>query len=256
MNTQINAFLGAPIAHRGYHDITQGRPENSLAAISAAIRAGYGIEIDIQASADHQAMVFHDYDLGRLTCENGPVRQRLAEDLSQITLNGCDEGIPTLAKVLDLVAGQVPLVIEIKDQDGAMGSNVGKLENAVAQDLRSYKGPVVVMSFNPHSVALFKDLLPEIPRGLITGAYSEEHSQILPATVRDRLREIRDYERVGASFVSHQSTDLNRPRIMELKNSGAAILCWTVKSELAEHEARKIADNITFENYPASIPET
>ena len=59
-------FLGAPIAHRALHDLAAGRPENSPAAIEAACRAGYGIEIDLQLSSDGQAMVFHDYDLNRL----------------------------------------------------------------------------------------------------------------------------------------------------------------------------------------------
>ncbi|MEL7167456.1 MAG: glycerophosphodiester phosphodiesterase family protein, partial [Pseudomonadota bacterium] len=53
-------FLGAPLAHRGLHDVADGRPENSRAAILAAIAHGYGIEIDLQLSVDGAAMVIHD----------------------------------------------------------------------------------------------------------------------------------------------------------------------------------------------------
>ena len=115
------AFLRLPIAHRALHDRAQGRPENSRAAIRAAIAAGYGIEIDLQASADGVAMVFHDDDLGRLTGATGPVRARTAAELGAIRLTDAEDGIPTLAEVLEIVAGRVPLLIEIKDQSGEMG---------------------------------------------------------------------------------------------------------------------------------------
>jgi glycerophosphoryl diester phosphodiesterase len=103
MTTLPDSFRTTPIAHRALHDITQGRPENSRAAIKAAIDHGYGIEIDLQVSQDDQAMVFHDYDLRRLTVETGPVRLRSATDLQDISLTGGTDGIPTLAEVLDLV---------------------------------------------------------------------------------------------------------------------------------------------------------
>lgn len=147
------SFLDRPIAHRAYHDIAAGRPENSVEAIIAAIEAGYGIEIDLQLSADGVAMVFHDYDLDRLTEETGPVRARSAAALGAIALKHGSRGIPTFAEVLTLVAGQVPLLVEVKDQDGAMGPDVGPLEAAAVQALRCYDGPVALMSFNPHSVA-------------------------------------------------------------------------------------------------------
>jgi glycerophosphoryl diester phosphodiesterase len=64
-------FLSLPVAHRALHDVTDGRPENSRAAIRAAIAAGYAIEIDLQYSSDGCPMVFHDDDLDRLTGSGG-----------------------------------------------------------------------------------------------------------------------------------------------------------------------------------------
>lgn len=247
------AFFDIPLAHRALHDVSDGRPENSRAAIRAAIHAGYGIEIDVQLSHDGAAMVFHDYALERLTGASGVIRLRSAAELSQLGLIGNDEGVPSLPEVLDLVAGEVPLVIEIKDQDGAMGPDIGPLETAVAAALESYRGEVAVMSFNPHSVAMLADLAPNIPRGLVTSAYRYEDWP-LPRPVCDRLREIPDYDRTGSCFVSHEVDDLNRPRIAELKARGAMICCWTVRSEQAEKKAREVADNITFEGYLAKLP--
>ncbi len=128
MTSLPQAFLNLPIAHRALHDVADGRPENSRAAIRAAISAGYAIEMDLQLSRDGRAMVFHDYDLGRLTGQSGAVCQRDAADLAAIPLRGGDEGIPSFAEVLDLVAGRVPLLVELKDQHGAMGETDGKLE--------------------------------------------------------------------------------------------------------------------------------
>jgi glycerophosphoryl diester phosphodiesterase len=248
-------FRGPPLAHRGLHHRDEGRPENSRAAFKAAIDAGYGIECDVQLSADGRAMVFHDHDLDRLTQEKGPLHGRTAAELARIPLRYSNEGIPTLEEVLRLVAGRAALLVEIKDQDGAMGENVGTLELAVAGDLARYLGPVAVMSFNPHSVAAFGRAAPRVPRGLTTSAYDAQHWPTLSTAVRDRLRRIPDYDRVGASFISHEAGDLRRVRVAELKEKGAAVLCWTIRSAEAEAAARRYADNVTFEAYlPALAP--
>jgi glycerophosphoryl diester phosphodiesterase len=247
-------FLRLPIAHRALHDRARRRPENSRAAVAAAVAAGYGIEIDLQLSADGRAMVFHDYDLGRLTPERGPLRGRSAAELARIPLTDADDGIPTFAEVLALVAGRVPLLVEVKDQDGAMGPAVGALEAAAAADLAGYDGPVAVMSFNPHSVAAMAAAAPALPRGLTTSAFDPADWHPLPAAVCDRLRGIPDYDLCGAGFISHEWRDLGRPRVAALKAQGAAVLCWTVRSAATEAEARRVAANITFEGYEAAIP--
>ncbi|QMU58348.1 MAG: phosphodiesterase [Boseongicola sp.] len=242
------SFLDRPIAHRGLHDISEGRPENSFEAARAAIQGGFGIELDVQVSSDGRAMVFHDYELDRVTDETGAFHARSASELSGIRLKGGKEGIPTLEEFLRRVNGQVPVLVEIKDQDFALGPNVGPLEADVARVLAAYRGDVAVMSFNPHSAAEFQKTLPHVPRGLVTESFPEDGWPV-PAPVLARLREIPDYERVGACFISHSVHDLDRPRVGELKSKGADILCWTVRSQDQADEALLFADNITFEGY-------
>jgi glycerophosphoryl diester phosphodiesterase len=250
------AFLGAPLAHRAFHDRSAGRPENSRAAFAAAAAAGYGIECDVQLSADGRAMVFHDEHLQRLTGDSGPLNARTAAELGGIALrDGGGEGIPTLAEMLALLDGRVPLLVEIKDQTGDMGPGVGALEQAVADDLRGYGGAVAVMSFNPHSVAAFGRACPGVARGLTTSAYRADDWPELSAEMRARLRDIPDYETVGASFLSHEANDLSRPRVAALKRAGARVLCWTIRSAEAEAAARRVADNVTFEGYRAAVPQ-
>jgi glycerophosphoryl diester phosphodiesterase len=254
MNVLPDAFRRLPLAHRGLHDLTQGRPENSRAGLTAAIAAGYGIEIDLQLSRDNQAMVFHDYDLGRLTAAKGPIRQRDAADLAQIALLGGDEGIPDLPEILSLVAGRVPLLIELKDQHGQMGESCGTLEAATAAALTHYDGPVAVMSFNPHMVERMLARAPDVPRGIVTCAYTAKDWPLLPEAVRTHLRDIPDYDATRACFVSHDIADLDRARLDALRSDGATLLCWTVRSPQAEAKARKRADNITFERYLPDFP--
>lgn len=241
-------FLRLPLAHRGLHDRKAGRIENSRAAVRAAVAAGYGIEIDIQPSRDHVPMVFHDYELGRLTAAQGRITDHRAAALAEIPL-ASGEGIPTLAEILGIVGGAVPLLIEIKDQDGALGRDVGRLERAVADALAGYDGPVAVMSFNPHSVAAMRDAAPGIARGLVTEAFASRHWQAVPAARRAALAGIAGFETSGAAFISCGHRDLDRPPVHALKARGVPVLCWTIRSAAEEAAARKIADNITFEGY-------
>ncbi|MDO5630710.1 MAG: glycerophosphodiester phosphodiesterase family protein [Paracoccus sp. (in: a-proteobacteria)] len=242
-------FLDRPVAHRGLHG--PGVPENSLAAARAAIVAGYGIELDIQPSASGQALVFHDYDLARLTGQRGFIHDRDGDDLAALRLMGSDQAVPTLRAFLDLVAGQVPLLIEIKDQDTRLGPNIGALHQAVADDLAGYDGPVAVMSFNPHVVAGFHALAPQIACGLTTCGYTADDWPMIDAARRAHLAEIADFDASGSSFVSHDHADLDNPAVAALKTRGVPVLCWTIRSKAQEAAARRIADNITFEGYAA-----
>ncbi len=249
------AFLEIPLAHRGLHDVEKGIPENSRAAVRAAIEKGYGVEVDVQPSSCGEPMVFHDYALGRLTGESGPVGMRSREELGAIGLSGGDEGIPTLREILEIVDGRVPILIEMKDQDGGLGENVGDLPRRVAETLGGYEGPVAVMSFNPHMIAEFARHAPDIPRGLVTMDFVDTDLwQLVPMDRREELSTIPDLERVGADFVSHGRMHLGREDLGKVREKGLPILTWTVRSPEEEEEARKVADNITFEGYLPVIP--
>lgn len=246
-------LLRVPVAHRGLHDRAHGIVENSRAAARAALEAGYGIECDIQRAACGEAMVFHDEALPRLTAAPGLVADYTAEALGRVLLNGTQESVPTLPEFLALVAGRVPLLIEIKDQTGVLGPDVGPLERRVAECLAGYAGPVAVMSFNPHSVASLADSAPNLPRGLVSGAFSDGE-WALPDYRRAELANLSDAARVGAGFVSHDRRDLDNPALARLKRAGLPVLAWTIRNLEQEAAARKVADNITFEGYRPRIP--
>lgn len=251
MPTLPDVFVTTPIAHRGLH--SPGKPENSLAAATAAIEAGYGIELDIQPASDGTPMVFHDYRLNRLLGQDGVIGQRDVAALAAMRILGSDQGVPTLAQFLELVAGKVPLLIEIKDQDGRLGPDIGDLHVRVVEALAGYDGPVAVMSFNPHVVTAVHQLAPDLPVGLTTCNFPQDDWPLLDDERREYLAGISDYDRSGASFISHDKLELTNPRVDALKSLGAPILCWTVRSAVEEQAARGMADNITFEDYSPSI---
>src|SRR5690606_7025509 len=114
---------------------------------AGAIATGLGIECDVQKSRDGEAMVFHDWALDRLTGLSGAVGARTARELAAIDLSGGDgERIPSLRALLTLVAGQVPLLIEIKSK---RERRPAPLCLAVRRALEGYAGRVAVMSFDP-----------------------------------------------------------------------------------------------------------
>jgi glycerophosphoryl diester phosphodiesterase len=246
------SFLGEPLVHRGLHDVANGVQENSRPSFERAIKQGFGIELDLQMSSDGEAMVFHDYALDRLTNDAGAIQMRTAAELRDVRLKVGNDRILDLEGLLQLVDGQVPLLIELKDQDGGMGPNVGRLERRVAEILANYKGDTAVMSFNPHAVMAMSQFAPNVPRGLTTSNLDAEFWPMLPRKRAEELAKIPDFGRTGACFVSHNHEMLDGAPVTTLRKRGVPILCWTVRSQEQENKARRLADNITFEGY---IPE-
>ena len=151
-------YLRTHYAHRGLWDANT--PENSLAAFAKALRAGVGIELDVQLSRDGQVMVFHDDTLLRMCGVARAVKDLRCAELQALPLKRSAQTVPTLAEVLALVRGRVPLMIECK----------GTVENpalcrAVAQLLDDYNGPFSVISFNPLILRWFKRYRPSFARG-------------------------------------------------------------------------------------------
>lgn len=246
-----SAFLATPLAHRGLHDRKAGIIENSRSAIAAAVAAGYGVEIDLQLSSDGEAMVFHDDVLDRLTAETGRIGRFSAAALGQIQLTDGGEGVPTLQDVLEIVGGRAPLLVEIKDQSGCLDKVDGRLERRAAHLLATYRGPVALMSFNPCSVAVCADAAPDIPRGRVTERFKSDGWDNLTPDRAAALNRFDDLEKLGACFISHDHKDLANPKIAAAKAAGRHILCWTTRSPTEDAAARRVAENVTFENYAA-----
>ena len=133
-----------PVAHRGLWS-PGGAPENSLGAFQAACQAGYGVELDVQLSADGEAVVFHDDHLKRMTGAEGRIRDYSVDDLAQMRLAGTEEYVPTLLETLAVIGRRAMVHVELKTPYG----EVGPLEQRVHEVLMDHVGPTCVIGFNP-----------------------------------------------------------------------------------------------------------
>ncbi len=213
----------ATYAHRGLHG--EGRVENSPSAFAAAIERGLGIECDVQRSRDGEAMVFHDWDLDRLSSEHGPVKVRDAAELGQIALGATADTIPTLADLLSQIGGKVPLLVEIKSKREV---RFAPLCFAVRRALEGYRGPVAVMSFDPRAMRWFARHAPHIVRGLVV---TEEGRR----TLSGRLRRHLSLWQARAEFLAYDIRDLPSRFALAQRARGLPLLTWTVRSpDLAE----------------------
>jgi glycerophosphoryl diester phosphodiesterase len=234
------ARLGArPFAHRGLHG--PGRPENSRAAFEAAIASGSGIELDVQASRDGEAIVFHDDRLDRLTSARGLVADLTAAELGELQLGATAETIPPLADVLRLIGGRTPLLVEVK----APHRRVAPLCRAVEAALGNYSGPVGVMSFNPEVGAWFAGHAPERLRGLIVSESGKEGW-------RGRIERSLSFRRARADFLAYDIRDLPSAFADARRKAGVPVFTWTVRSDPDRACAAAHADQIVYEDVPAA----
>jgi glycerophosphoryl diester phosphodiesterase len=213
-------------AHRGWHG--EGRVENSWSACKAAAEAGLGIELDVQETADGQAIVFHDATLERLTASTGPVRARGEVELTQIGFREGRETLCRLGEVLVIVAGRVPVLIEAKSEKNR--SPVG-LCRAIARALNWYGGPCAVMSFDPRVPRWFRRHAPQVVRGLVV---SEKDS--------GRLRRRLGLWAARPQFLAYDVRDLPSPFAAAQRARGLPLLTWTVSDKARLATARAFAD--------------
>lgn len=236
-----------PIAHRGLHDRAAGIPENTIAAARGAIAAGYGIECDVQLSADGEAMVFHDEALGRLTSASDAVGARSAAELSGLAVAGTGECIPTLPAFLAAIAGQVPLVVEVKSR---FAGDL-RLARRVAEVVRAYGGPVAVKSFDPGIVAALSDLAPAIPRGIVGETTQDDPSYVrLSPSLRRSLANLLHLSESRPDFLSWRVDDLPCATAHLCRHlGGMPVMTWTVRTEGQRELAGLYADQMVFEGF-------
>lgn len=227
-----------PISHRGLHDGWR-IPENSLAAFDLSAAAGIPIELDVQLTADEHAVVFHDYNLKRLTERDAPVAQTSLSSLRALNLYRTNQKIPTLAEVFEAVAGRVPVLIEIKNQGAA-----GTLESAVLECIKSGATEAAIQSFNPKTLIWFKNNAPAIPRGQLSGGF---HDQNLPRHQKFILRNYLLNFLSKPDFLAHEIDCLPSKVISYYRKRGLPVISWVIKSEQNLAKARKESDNIIFE---------
>lgn len=228
-------LVARPIAHRGLHDLARDQPENTIAAFTAAMRAGYAIECDVRLSADSVPMIFHDDDLDRLTPESGALDLRSAEELGRIHVMRTQEVIPTLDDMLAEVMGRVPILIEMKPA----GPRGRELVREVVKRIQSYDGPVALMSFDPDLVEEVRRLDRKIVRGLTAEGCRWRG-----------LRHLMTAQRLNVDFISYSIEDLPTPGpLIARRLLRIPLISWTIRYPVQFAKAQTWTDQITFEGF-------
>ena len=244
-----NWLVAKPIAHRGLHNKAEGIIENTVSAAEAAIAHGFPIELDVQLTADNEAIVFHDFELDRLTGQSGLVVERKHSDLSGIDIAGAKSGdkIPSFKDYLSTIAGRTPLVIEIKSKfNGDM-----RLTKRVIEILAGYNGPFVVKSFDPDIVAHLRENAPNITRGFIGELeYASKADSFLTPEAKHRMANLLHFSETQPHFLSWRVKDIPCASTHLSKILGnLPVMTWTVRNPEDRAKAEKHADQMVFEGF-------
>ena len=236
-----------PVAHRGLHDHTRGIIENMPGAAKAAMAENFAIECDIQLTADGEAMVHHDDELGRLTEGSGALVEKTAAELRAVAFKGTPERMMSLGDLCTLVAGRVPLVIEVKSHfDGDR-----RLVSRMADVLACYAGPAVGMSFDPDHVTALRELIPSRPRGIVAERhYTESDWPDASPAQRRGMTHMRHFFRTQPAFVAYWVNELPATAPWIARNIFACpLLTWTVRTPEQRQRALRYADQMIFEGF-------
>jgi glycerophosphoryl diester phosphodiesterase len=236
-----------PYAHRGLHDASAGVIENTAPAFAAAIAGGYGIETDLQISADGEAMVHHDDALGRLTEGTARLADLSAADIKAVRFKGSTARILTLGALFELVAGRAPLLLELKSRF----DNDLRLAKCTADLVARYSGHAAIMSFDPDVIEAVRLINPGLTRGIVAERhYSEPEWGALPSARRQSLAWLLHAPRSRPQFLAYSVNDLPAaPAMLARTLFGLPLLTWTVRNEDHRKRAARWTDQIIFEGW-------
>jgi len=234
MTTDLNWLIDRPSAHRGYHNIDRSIYENTLSSCADAIECGFNIEVDLHPARDGKPVIFHDFSLERMTGDKRNLRDLSTEQLQKLAIGNSRDHIPMLEELLEMTAGKVGLVLEMK---GLAGKDAGFVES-IANNLKHYEGPVAIMTFYHWLLRDARTIAPHLPLGLIAkddDAQYGSHKMIA--------------EECNVDFVSYKFKDLPCKFSREFRTTGKPLICWTVKTPAQLLEARHHCDQVTFEGF-------
>lgn len=227
------------IVHRGLHNINKGIPENSIESFKEAIKNNYIIELDIHLLKDNNIVVFHDDDLKRMTGVNKIIKDTTYEEIKNLKLQNTDNYIPLFKDVLKIIAGKVPIIIELKNDN-----KYGKLEKEMMNLLKDYKGKYVIKSFSPFTLIWFKKNYPDVIRGQLSYNFKRKKINIVYKYVCKNM--LFNFI-TKPDFISYGIKSMPNKRINKFKDK-IFIIGWTIRNKKDLEKAKKYCDNFICEN--------
>lgn len=225
-HSKLEALRGWSYAHRGLHG--DGVPENSMEAFQRAKEAGFGIEFDVHLLSDGNLAVIHDASLKRTAGVDVHIEDLDTSDLQNYCLEGTEERIPEFSQVLELFAGEAPLIIELKAERG----NCSALCETVCKALDSYTGVFCIESFDPRCIAWLKKHRPELIRGQLAENYFATPKSKLPWYLKLTLAGHMMNFLTVPDFISYRFSDRKFfGNVLCRRLWGAQGVTWTIKTK-------------------------
>ena len=219
------------IAHRGYR---AKAPENTLAALEAALEAGAdAMEFDVQTAACGTPVLFHDPMLGRTTNGVGPLRRRPLGHLKALDAGSwfgpefSGQAIPTQEEALSLLCGRVSRVY----QDIKGYREMEDLDRMVSITRNSGLAEIsIFVSSDWVILNRLKQSAPEIQRAYLAED-AEGFSQALDRAVVD------EGSLLSVEIELAMDHSLG---VLEAQESGVELVTWTVNDPASAQEARQV----------------
>ncbi len=234
------------IAHRGLYTKDQSVPENSIASYKKALEKGYSIELDINVLKDGTVLAFHDYHFNRLCNDPRELRDVTYDECKDFTLFGTHEKIAKFTDVLNLVKGQVPLLIELKPH-----GDVIFLCESFMQSIKDYHGVWAVFSFHPKVVSWFKKNYPDVIRGQISEYFKDDQNM---SSFAKYLMKAMFFNRfTKPDFVSYGIYDMPNKYLDRIKKKGITVISYAARSQEDFDFVKSHYHNTVFEFFEPKI---
>jgi glycerophosphoryl diester phosphodiesterase len=233
------------LGHRGW--VGDGRPENTVASVSAALEGGAdGVEIDVRLTADGVLMCSHDPEVPAHAGQRLTVTTSRAADLRRIALPG-GHPVATCEEVLAAAAnhGRLRVVIEAKPAPGV--SYRRRTVRAVRELVTDFASglDLTVSSFDPALLAAIREAVAQLPvRTALLGSASISVSTLLRRAVYE------GHDEIHPNVLSV----LSAPESVRVARSlGIGVTCWTVNHECDVRQLAALRIDAMIADNPAEV---
>ncbi len=235
------------IGHRGAKAYA---PENTLVSFRKALELGVDmVEFDVRITKDKHPVVFHDRRVGRLTENAGRIKNLTLREVKKLRING-QEGIPTLAEVLEVIDNKIGLDIELKIRGSAQ---------IVIQTLRDYKinfSNIMISSNYASEIREAERLEPEITTALLFRSTSSFSFWFILDFLAILFLPLTMYyiswlvKKANADYININYHFLDRNKVALFKKKGIKICAWTVDNQKKIDYLKNLGIDGIVTNYP------
>lgn len=215
-------------AHRGVYN-NLNTVENSCKAFKKALDKNLNIELDVHITKDNELIVFHDYNLFRLTGKNKLVKNCTYDELCKLNLLDTKDKIPLLSEVLTLINGKVIIDIEIKN------TNKKNLTLKLLDELLSiYNGKFIIQSFYTKYITIINSKYPLYKKGLLISVPEVLLDYIINSSFFIKFLKL--------DFIAYNK-ELAKSKKVQMLRKSIPIFIWTIKNEKEMNSFSKYADS-------------